>query len=156
MPNFVELAQIPADFSENNQVGVFNPLAEDFTADYGGKPFTIKAGEYFGCNEKLGFHLAKHLAAKILMEGLNDDLLAKFPGTSEEGREKWKMKGNKFISKEDIRKLRNQLVFAHKIGEVLPVINPTVPEYAAPTLKKARKPRAKKVEDEEDTTQSGV
>ncbi len=42
-----------------------NPSAEDFTWEWGGKPYTIKAGEVKFYPEFLAKHLAKHLAYKM-------------------------------------------------------------------------------------------
>ena len=45
---------------------VYNPLNENFTHSWDGTPYTIPAGEVRDFPEFLAYHLAKHLAQKIV------------------------------------------------------------------------------------------
>lgn len=53
-----------------------NITSEDFTHPWGGEPFFVKAGETKPFPFDLGYHLAKHLARKILLK--NDKSLTVF------------------------------------------------------------------------------
>ena len=123
------LNEVPKDFEPNKIKGVFNPTKEDITILYGGIPYTVKAGSYEQHPEPLSYHLAKHIAIRILSTGLNDFLLENFPGLDAAGRENWKVNQKHFYSKQDIIDLRNKLVFDHKIGDPAPVIPEVTPKY---------------------------
>ncbi len=130
MAKFIPIEAVPKDFDADKVKGLFNPLKVPFVHTYAGKVITVPAGEFLSTTEPIAFHLAKHLAEKILHEGLNESLIEQFPGDTEQGRPKWKVQSNKFIAKKDVFALRNQLVFDIEIGQPAPVIEPTVPAYA--------------------------
>ena len=146
MAKFIPIEAVPRDFDADKPKGLFNPLKVPFTHSYAGKSITVQPGQFFSTTEPIAFHLAKHLAEKILHEGLNQELLEQFPGDTEQGRPKWKVQQNKFISKTDLLELRNQLVFDIVVNETVAPIDPVVPAYAEKSPNLARKPRKKKVE----------
>ena len=45
-----------------------NPTSEDFTHNYNGEPYTIKAGEEKSFAKHVAFHLAKHLSTKMVQD----------------------------------------------------------------------------------------
>lgn len=52
--------------SEFETIILFNPTSEDFTQNYNGEPYVIKAKETKAFAQFIGFHIAKHLATKIV------------------------------------------------------------------------------------------
>lgn len=54
------------ELRENDSVAVFNPTQEDFTWNFNGEPYTIKAGETKSFGKFTAFHLAKHLSSKMI------------------------------------------------------------------------------------------
>lgn len=124
------ITEVPKDFSELKVKGVYNPLKEDVTIDFGGKPHTLKAGSFELHPEPMAFHFAKHLAIKIHNDGIRDFLLENYPGFTEQGREKWRINTTHFISKQDIKDLQMKLVFDHTVGQSLPDMPPAEPKFA--------------------------
>lgn len=49
-----------------------NITGDDFTHSYAARPYTVRAGESMLLPYDLGRHLAKHLARRIILGGLND------------------------------------------------------------------------------------
>lgn len=54
--------------AELDVLSISNPTSEDFTWNYNGEPYTIKAGETKTFSKHVAFHLAKHLSDKIIVE----------------------------------------------------------------------------------------
>lgn len=52
--------------AEFDIVKISNPTSEDFTWNYNGEPYTVKAGETKEFSKHVGFHLAKHLSSKMI------------------------------------------------------------------------------------------
>lgn len=52
--------------AELDSISLFNPSKKDFTQNFNGEPYTIKANEQKAFVKSVGFHLAKHLAHKII------------------------------------------------------------------------------------------
>jgi hypothetical protein len=62
----VDIDQVQPDIDPMEVGIVNNPLKEDFTHPYNGKPLTIPAGEGKQFPLYVAVHLAKHLAEKIV------------------------------------------------------------------------------------------
>ena len=63
----LEIKDIPPDAGTSLEpTELYNPLNEDFTWAFGGKPYTIPAKSKKLFAEKVARHLAKHLARKIV------------------------------------------------------------------------------------------
>lgn len=56
--------------AELDTIELFNPTDEDFTHNFNGEPYTIKAGERKSFAQYVGIHLAKHLSTKIVQDEL--------------------------------------------------------------------------------------
>lgn len=54
--------------AELDAVIITNPTDEDFTYNYNGEPYTIKAHETRPFAKYVAFHLAKHLSSKMISE----------------------------------------------------------------------------------------
>src|SRR3990167_11519998 len=54
--------------AEFDAVVISNPLTEDFTWNYNGEPYTIKAGETRPFAQYVSYHLAKHLSSQIIRD----------------------------------------------------------------------------------------
>ena len=54
------------ELRENDSVTIVNPTSEDFTWNFNGEPYTIRAGESKGFGMFTAFHLAKHLSSKMI------------------------------------------------------------------------------------------
>ena len=54
--------------AQYDSIEINNPTSEDFTWNYNGEPYTIKAGETKGFVTHVAFHLAKHLSTKMIQE----------------------------------------------------------------------------------------
>src|SRR3990167_10738018 len=52
--------------AELDTITLNNPTTEDFTWNYNGEPYTIKAGEQKNFAQYVGFDLAKHLSSKMM------------------------------------------------------------------------------------------
>lgn len=52
--------------AEFDSVNLFNPTAEDFTHNFNGEPYTLPAASSKSFSKFVGFHLAKHLASKLV------------------------------------------------------------------------------------------
>lgn len=127
---YTSVDQIPADFPSDEQRGVFNPLDQDFHFLFIGKPRVLRANKKEVWPTPLAAHCAKHLAKKIVSDNLVAYLKNKFKGEDEHGRPKWKLQGMLYSSKEDVNKLRDELLFdPEKIDEV----EIKKPEDAGPT-----------------------
>lgn len=130
---YTSVDQIPADFPSDEQKGVFNPLDEDFRFLFLGKERVIRANRKEVWPTPLAAHCAKHLAKKIVADNLVAYLKSKFPGEDEHGRPKWKLQGMLYSSKEEISKLRDELMFD---PEKIEDINIEKPEVAGPVTEK--------------------
>jgi len=69
---------------------VFNPLGEDFTAPQGGIDYTIPANSKASFPEFRAYHLAFHLAKKIVAENFYEDLKQESFNPLNPNAEKWK------------------------------------------------------------------
>lgn len=54
--------------AELESVQIHNPTSQDFTWNYNGEPYTVKAGETKSFARPVSFHLAKHLSSKMIDE----------------------------------------------------------------------------------------
>jgi hypothetical protein len=52
--------------AELDIINVFNPTSEDFTHGFNGEDYTIEAGKIRPLSQYVGFHLAHHLAKKMV------------------------------------------------------------------------------------------
>lgn len=52
--------------AEFDSVKINNPTAEDFTVNFNGEPYSIKANESKDFAKYVGFHMAKHLSTKMI------------------------------------------------------------------------------------------
>lgn len=52
--------------AELDTIVVHNPTSEDFTHNFNGEPYTVKAGETRWFAQFVGYHLAKHLSSKMI------------------------------------------------------------------------------------------
>lgn len=111
MAEYTEVSKIPKDFDDEKSIGVYNPLEEDFHCKFGGKDKVLKAGEKTVLPEHVAYHLAKHLADKILREDMNEFLQEKFKGLDDNGREKWRVNEQQTITKPELMAVRDQLLF---------------------------------------------
>ena len=48
-----------------SSIEITNPTKEDFTWNFNGEPYTVKAGENAAFAKPVSYHLAKHLSSKI-------------------------------------------------------------------------------------------
>jgi hypothetical protein len=151
MAEYTEISKIPKDFDDEKSVGVFNPLEEDFHCLFGGKDRVLKAGEKTILPEHVAYHLAKHLADKILRDDMVGYLKEKFPGLDDNGREKWRINEQQTVTKNELMELRNKLVFPVEEMATKEVVKPeTKLGTVAKTLKaKKQAKRVKKTEDKE-------
>lgn len=62
---------------EHDAVFITNPTSEDFTHNFNGEPYTIKAGEVKSFSKFVTFHLAKHLSTKIITKDLEAKMTKK-------------------------------------------------------------------------------
>ena len=54
--------------AELDTIELQNPTDEDFTHNYNGEAYTLKAGERKSCAKYVGMHLAKHLSSKMVVD----------------------------------------------------------------------------------------
>lgn len=67
MPDILQIKDVPhSPGTSLEATDVYNPLSEDFTWAWDGKPYTIPAKSKKSFPEFLARHLAKHLARKIV------------------------------------------------------------------------------------------
>lgn len=111
---FTQLEKIAKDFDDTQSKGVFNPLNEDFTVLFGGKPVTIKSGEFEIWPEHKANHVAKHLADKICRDSQVQFLQDKFPGLDDNSREKWRVNDQHLTTREDLKQVKEALLFDPK------------------------------------------
>ena len=53
--------------AEFDSINLFNPIDEDFVHNFNGEPYTLKAKESKAFSKFVAFHLAKHLASKLVV-----------------------------------------------------------------------------------------
>lgn len=53
--------------AELDTIKFINPTSEDFTHNYNGEPYSIKAGEEKHLSKFVAFHLAKHLSSQMIV-----------------------------------------------------------------------------------------
>ncbi len=58
-------------------VYITNPTSEDFTWNYNGEPYTIKAGATTPYAKPVAFHLAKHLSTQMIVGEVEAKMLKK-------------------------------------------------------------------------------
>lgn len=58
-------------------VNITNPTSEDFTWNYNGEPYTIKAGATTPFAKPVAFHLAKHLSTQMVVSPLQEGMSKK-------------------------------------------------------------------------------
>ena len=58
--------------SELDTIEIFNPTTEDWTWNYNGEPYTVKAEETKHFARYVGLHLAKHLSTKMIEQEVLD------------------------------------------------------------------------------------
>lgn len=58
-------------------VTITNPTNEDFTWNYNGEPYTVKAGEDAAFAKPVAYHLAKHLSTKMVVEDVKKGMSKK-------------------------------------------------------------------------------
>lgn len=51
-----------------NEVAIYNPDSQDFTVNYGGKPYTIGTKEGLKFPKEIANHIAKHLAKHLVFK----------------------------------------------------------------------------------------
>lgn len=49
-------------------VEIINPTSEDFTWNYNGEPYTVRAGEKTAFAKPVAYHLARHLSTKMIVD----------------------------------------------------------------------------------------
>lgn len=54
--------------AELDTLYLVNPTSEDFTHNYNGEPYTVKAGETKAFAKYVAYHLAKHLSSKMVQQ----------------------------------------------------------------------------------------
>lgn len=54
--------------AELDTINLINPTSKDFTQNFNGEPYTIKTGESKTFAQFVGFHIAKHLATKMVLD----------------------------------------------------------------------------------------
>ena len=134
MRKTIPINDVQPDIDPNESIGLFNPLDSDFTCSFGGKDFTIKAGKKQVWPNPVALHVGKHLADKIVRDNLNSWLQKKFTGLTDDGREKWRTQIQIASTKEDVLKVRDELLFAiDELGNV----EVKKPEVNAPVEEKA-------------------
>lgn len=102
MADILQIKDVPhSPGTSLDSTDVYNPLSEDFTWTFDGKPFTIPAKSKKSFPEFLARHLAKHLSRKIvytiaykeiedLAKGqLTPDTAKAIPGKRVEDMEAW-------------------------------------------------------------------
>ena len=52
---------------ELEAIEITNPTSEDFTWNYNGEPYTIKAGDSKSFAKPVAYHLAKHLSTQMIV-----------------------------------------------------------------------------------------
>ena len=63
--------------AELDVIEITNPTSEDFTHNYNGEPYTVKAGETKILLKYIAFHLAKHLSTKVIQDKLKKGMTKK-------------------------------------------------------------------------------
>ena len=58
--------------AELDTVMLYNPTNEDFTHNFNGEPYTVATKESKSFVKKVGFHLAKHLATKMIYDDVSE------------------------------------------------------------------------------------
>jgi len=58
-------------------LSITNPTSADFTWNYNGEPYTIKAKETTSFFKPVAFHLAKHLSTKMIVDDAKSNLTKK-------------------------------------------------------------------------------
>ena len=58
--------------AELDTIQLINPTSEDFSVNYNGEPYTLAAGETRAFTKHVGYHIAKHLAHKMVDASLSD------------------------------------------------------------------------------------
>lgn len=58
-------------------VSITNPTGEDFTWNYNGEPYTVKAGEQAAFAKPVSYHLAKHLSTTMVVGELEKKMTKK-------------------------------------------------------------------------------
>ena len=123
MPKTIPVEQVPVSFNSEKIVVVCNPLTVDFECSFAGQPVVVKSGAMVQMTQTKAAHVAKHLAIKIMNDRSVQFLQDKFPGLTEEGREKWKVQGNIFFTRMEVIELaKTFLVEDYNIGEEKPKI----------------------------------
>jgi len=54
--------------AELDTINLSNPTSNDFIQNFNGEPYKIKAGESKNFAQFVGFHIAKHLATKMVLD----------------------------------------------------------------------------------------
>ena len=60
-----------------SSVTIINPTSEDFTWNFNGEPYTVKADESAAFAKPVSYHLARHLATKMIIEEAKGKLTKK-------------------------------------------------------------------------------
>lgn len=58
-------------------VEIINPTSEDFTWQWNGEPYTVKAGESAAFAKPVSYHLARHLSTKMIVDEFKSKLTKK-------------------------------------------------------------------------------
>src|SRR3990167_5927482 len=58
-------------------VEIINPTSEDFTWNFNGEPYTVKAGEKTAFAKPVAYHLARHLSTKIIVDAIKSKMTKK-------------------------------------------------------------------------------
>lgn len=66
-----------ANKEDLSAIEITNPTSEDFTWNYNGEPYTIKAGQAAVFAKPVAYHLAKHLSTKMIVQPLQETMTKK-------------------------------------------------------------------------------
>lgn len=81
MADTIDIKNVPHSFGTSLEpTKIFNPLDEDFTWAFDGKPYTIPAKSTKEFPEFLARHIAKHLAQKIVYSNAYKEIEEKAKG----------------------------------------------------------------------------
>ena len=58
-------------------VTIINPTSEDFTWQWNGEPYTVKARDSAGFAKPVAYHLARHLSTKMIVDEVKGKLTKK-------------------------------------------------------------------------------
>ena len=60
-----------------SSVEIINPTSEDFTWNYNGEPYTVKAGVKVQFAKPVAYHLARHLSTKMIVDEVKSKMTKK-------------------------------------------------------------------------------